>query len=67
MKLIGKVVIITGSSSGIGRATALKFAQEEARIVVNYKSNADGARDVAKEIEILGGKVVCVQADVSDP
>ena len=66
MKLIGKVVIITGSSSGIGRATALKFAQEEARIVVNYKSNADGARDVAKEIEILGGKVVCVQADVSD-
>ena len=67
MKLKGKVAVITGSSSGIGRATALKFAQEGARIVVNYKSNADGARDVAKEIETLGGEALYIQADVSDP
>ena len=39
MDLKNKVVLITGSSSGIGESAAIKFAQEGARVVVNYKSN----------------------------
>lgn len=67
MKLKGKIVLVTGSSSGIGKATALKFAQEGARVVINYKSNIDGGKEVVKEIEKLGGRAISIQADVADP
>ena len=67
MKLKGKIVLVTGSSSGIGKASALKFAQEGARVVINYKSNIDGGKEVVKEIEKLGGRAISIQADVADP
>ena len=63
MKLEGKVAIITGSGAGIGRATALLFAQEGAKVCCNSISNS--AQDVVNEIKSSGGKAIFVQADVS--
>jgi meso-butanediol dehydrogenase/(S,S)-butanediol dehydrogenase/diacetyl reductase len=63
MKLEGKVAIITGSGAGIGRATALLFAREGAKVCCNSVSNS--AQDVVNEIKTSGGKALFVQADVS--
>jgi NAD(P)-dependent dehydrogenase (short-subunit alcohol dehydrogenase family) len=63
MKLQNKVAIITGSSRGIGRATAILFAQEGAKIVINYKTNEKEAESVAEEVGIEN--CLLVQADVS--
>ena len=60
-----KVAIITGASSGIGRATALLFAKEGAAIVLNARGLA-GLETVAEEIAAFGGKAHCVAGDVSD-
>lgn len=64
MKLKDKVAIVTGSSRGIGREIALRFAREGAHIVVNCRNTLPKARAVAKEIEALGRKAIVVQADV---
>ncbi len=61
-----KTVIITGASSGIGRATALQFAREEANIVVSDIDEANGKK-VVKEVEALGAKAIFVKTDVSKP
>ncbi len=63
MKLKGKVAIITGSSRGIGRATAILFAKEGAKVVVNYIKEKKKAEEVVKAI----GKqnALLVQADVA--
>jgi NAD(P)-dependent dehydrogenase (short-subunit alcohol dehydrogenase family) len=50
MNLTEKVVLITGSSSGIGRATAIRFAREGSRPVVNYHVNRKGAEETRGEI-----------------
>ncbi len=65
MKLQNKVAIITGSSSGIGAATAILFAKEGAKVVINYLSNEDGAKETQKRILALGGDAVIIRADVS--
>lgn len=59
-----KVVIVTGSSSGIGAETALAFAKEGASVIITYKENKKGADDIASQICILGGKVLVIQADL---
>lgn len=61
----GKVVLITGSSRGIGRALALKFARHGADIVVNFVRNHSQAESTKEEIISLGGKAIVVRADVS--
>jgi len=59
-----KVTLITGASQGLGRALALAFAREGARVVVNARSE-DSVRPVAGEVEDIGGEVLAVAADVS--
>ena len=61
--LKNKVAIVTGSSRGIGRAIAERFAQEGAAVVVNYARGADEACSVAADIEAKGGKAIAIQAD----
>ncbi|MER5750241.1 glucose 1-dehydrogenase [Streptomyces sp. NPDC002088] len=63
--LNGRSVIVTGGSSGIGRATALAFAAEGARVLV-ADLNAEGAEAVVKEIEQAGGTAVAVTGDLSE-
>lgn len=65
MPLTGKVALVTGSSQGIGRATALRLAQSGADIVINYRSKASAAEDARASIEALGRRCVAIQADVS--
>ncbi len=64
-KLEGKVALITGSDSGIGRATAVEFAKEGAKVVVTYNSDEDGAKEALKEIEKAGSSGIILQIDVS--
>lgn len=66
MKLKDRVAVITGSASGIGRATALEFAKEGARVVV-ADINSQGASETVKLITAGGGTAVAVEADVSNP
>src|SRR5690625_4800709 len=62
----GRVVIVTGAGGGLGRAHALAFAKEGAKVVVNDLGGAKGpAGDVVKEIEALGGQAIAHGADVS--
>jgi 3-oxoacyl-[acyl-carrier protein] reductase len=63
--LAGKVALVTGSSQGIGRATAWRLAMAGADIVVNYRSNAGAAAETKASIEALGRRCIAVQADVS--
>ncbi|MBF2756421.1 SDR family NAD(P)-dependent oxidoreductase [Staphylococcus sp. GDY8P57P] len=61
----GKTVVITGAASGIGKATALKFAQEKANIVIGDVD--ERAQQTAQDINDNGGHAVFVKTDVSDP
>jgi len=68
MRLDGKVALITGASSGIGRAIAIQFAKEGARVVVNYLGGSDDRKAQAEAVvtEIGGAdKAIAVPADVS--
>jgi 3-oxoacyl-[acyl-carrier protein] reductase len=62
----GRAVLITGASSGIGRAIALAFARAGADVAVTYRGNAAGAEDVAKAIQGLGRRAVVLQLDLAD-
>jgi glucose 1-dehydrogenase len=64
-RLTGKVAIVTGSSSGIGQAIAIRLASEGANVVINYRSGSDGADETRTSIEAAGGKAIIVQADVA--
>lgn len=66
MRLSGKVAVVTGSSSGIGRAIAVAFGRKGASVVVNYRGHEDEGREVAREIESSGGKAIAVYADVAE-
>jgi NAD(P)-dependent dehydrogenase (short-subunit alcohol dehydrogenase family) len=62
--LEGKVAVITGASQGLGRALALAFAREGARVVINSRAE-ESVRPVAGEVESAGAEVLALAADVS--
>jgi 3-oxoacyl-[acyl-carrier protein] reductase len=66
MKLKGKVAVVTGASKGIGASIAVELAKLGANVVVNYKSDKEGAQNILKAIQDAGGVGSIVYADVSD-
>ena len=67
MNAANRVAIVTGGSRGIGRAIALKLAQDGFRVAVNYVGHADAASEVVKLIQQGGGKAIAAQADIGSP
>jgi 3-oxoacyl-[acyl-carrier protein] reductase len=65
MNLENRVALVTGASSGIGRATAEAMARQGARVAVNYCRNREGADEVLATIRHLGGEALGVRADVT--
>ena len=66
MEIAGKVAVVTGSSSGVGQATAELLAQLGASVVVNYFHGADAANEIVQGIRSNGGQVIAVRADLRD-
>jgi glucose 1-dehydrogenase len=63
--LADQVAVVTGASSGIGKAVALGLAAAGASVVVNYASDSAAAVEVVRRIESLGGRAIAVPADVA--
>ena len=66
MKLDKKVAIVTGASSGVGAALAIKLAAQNVKVVVNYARSKGGAEETVRQIEEAGGQAIKFKADVSD-
>jgi glucose 1-dehydrogenase len=67
IRLDGKIALVTGASSGIGRGIAVALAAAGADVAVNYRTGAAGAEDTANQVRALGRRAVTFQADVGDP
>lgn len=65
-RLAGKVAIITGADSGIGKAVALMYAKEGADLVLTYYQDRKDARQTSQRIKELGARHILLQGDVSD-
>ncbi len=66
MDFAGKVAIVTGGGTGMGKAISTELAAAGAAVVVNYSRSADEATATVGELEAAGGKAVAIQADVAD-
>ncbi len=66
MRFKDKVVLVTGSGRGIGRAIALRFAQEGADLVVNFFRNRDPAEETAAHIRSIGRRALVVKANIGE-
>ena len=65
MKLQGKVAIVTGGARDLGRAISIKFAQEGAKVAVNYFDNPEDAAETLKLIQAAGSEGIIVQGDMT--
>ena len=65
-QLNGKVAVVTGGSSGIGKATALAFAEQGAKLAIGARREKEGEA-VVKQIQDAGGEAIFVKTDVGDP
>jgi len=65
-KLLGKIALITGGDSGIGRATAILFAKEGAEISIIYQTSDEDAKDTQRTIQELGVDCILIKGDVGD-
>lgn len=66
MEFKDKIVLVTGSSSGIGAATAIQFGLQGAKVIINYLNNKAGAENTLKQISENGGNATIIKADVSN-
>lgn len=66
-KLKGKIALITGGDSGIGRAVAFLYAKEGANIALIYLSEREDAKDIKSQIEQLGQEALLLEGNISDP
>jgi len=65
MRLKDRIALVTGSSRGVGRAIALAYAREGAKVMVNYTSNEKAAKEVVEAIQKMGSQAAAVKADVA--
>jgi 3-oxoacyl-[acyl-carrier protein] reductase len=65
LSLAGRTALVTGAATGIGRATALLFAQAGARVIVNHLGNPIRAQTLVDEITANSGYAMAIEADVS--
>ena len=66
LKLVGRVAIVTGSDSGMGRAIAEAFAMEGADVAVTFHSDCDGAEETARQVAGAGRRAIVQKLDVAD-
>ncbi len=64
---MSKAALVTGGSGGIGQAIALRLAKDGYDVAVHYRSGAEQAAEVCRQIEALGQRAVAVAADLADP
>ena len=64
--LKGKVAIVTGANSGIGKSVAQELARRGAQVVINYRSHPEQTEAILSEISASGGTAIGAQADVTD-
>ena len=63
--LEGKVVVITGASTGLGKAMALRFGEEKAKVIINYRTNEAEVEAIVEEVKKAGGDAIAVKGDVT--